>query len=449
MRRWRWLIWTIGIWVLAGTGMIVAAQGDPACGTALVAVWTAASDACVGKPSGYVCNGGAIPAVEPAGAVSSSLSSIGALVEAAVVDSLHAPGFASDGVFGGVVWLRVPDPIPMTGLLLGNVSVADVSPPDFAPWQSLVVQTSSPAPESTCALTPRSSFIAQSLPNTPVRTVINGVSIDLNGTLVIQTGVDVTHFIALAGQSSLLAFGQSQLIRPGQQVSIPHTGSNFAQPANVPGIPAPLDPAAIQNIPVALFDRTVNLPQPGYVATEGQVNLRSAPSAEAGLIMQVPAGQVMSILGQNAVGDWYHVRLDSGETGWMKAELLVRNIGAIQAVYEATPLPPQRYGTLGRTARVLAPAGVNLRQAPDIGFPAIAALADGTPLTLVARSPYSPWVKVEVSGLTGWLALITIQTEAVIDALPIDYNVPPPPPPTVVPGSFGNAFPDPRATDAP
>jgi hypothetical protein len=71
-------------------------------------------------------------------------------------------------------------------------------------------------------------------------------------------------------------------------------------------------------------------------------------------------------------------------------------------------------------------------------------LPAGTTLNLMARSPYSPWVKVENGGVVGWAALIALETQAVIEALPIDYDVPPPPAPTQVPGSFGNAFPDPR-----
>ena len=47
--------------------------------------------------------------------------------------------------------------------------------------------------------------------------------------------------------------------------------------------------------------------------------------------------------------------------------------------------------------------------------------------------------------ITGWLALVTLDTEVVVDALPVDYDVPPPPLPTQAPGSFGNAFPDPNA----
>jgi hypothetical protein len=43
------------------------------------------------------------------------------------------------------------------------------------------------------------------------------------------------------------------------------------------------------------------------------------------------------------------------------------------------------------------------------------------------------------------VALITLDTQAYIDALPVDYQAPGIPTPTVVPGSFGNAFPDPNA----
>ncbi len=152
----------------------------------------------------------------------------------------------------------------------------------------------------------------------------------------------------------------------------------------------------------------------------------------------------MSILGRTLDGEWYNVRRLSGETGWMAADLLLRNIDMIEAVYEATPAPPQRYGEFGTRGTVLAANGVNLRRGPDVVFPAIVTVPTGSAVNLVARSPYSPWVKVEVTGVEGWVALVNIETQAFIDALPIDFNAPPLPPPTAVPGSFGNAFPDPN-----
>lgn len=433
------VVCTIGLMLI---GVVwVAAQDTSTCAPALEAIWTAASDACISGPAGYACNGGMTPQVEPAGAVSSGLAAVGGLVDVNVVSVLHTPSVTAESG-GGLAWLRTLAPIQFTGLLVGNVNVRNAAPPDFPAWQAMIVQTGLDSP--TCSATPRSAFVVQTPLNQAANIAVNGVSLGLSGTVLVQTTGDTTLFIGLSGQSSVFAAGGSELLRPGQQIAITYSGGNFAAPISRPGLPAPVSEALIQNFPVALLDRPIILPQPGYVSTDGAVNLRTSPSTDASVILQVPPGQVLSVLGRNPGGDWYHVRLDSGETGWMYAQLLLQNVGAIGAVYETTPLPPQRYGNLGKFATIFAPAGVNLRQAPDVTFPLVMSIPDRATVTLLARSPYSPWVKVDYNGVVGWLALITIQTQAVIEALPIDYNVPPPPEPTQVPGSFGNAFPDPN-----
>jgi uncharacterized protein YraI len=312
----------------------------------------------------------------------------------------------------------------------------------------MLVQTG-PA-SSTCGAAPANAFVAQ----TPVDPetgrilttgiVINGTSLVLNGTVMVQTREAETLFVNLSGVSRVLARGQEQPLLTGEQISVPYNPGDFTLPAGPPSLAQPLDVELAANLPVGLLDRPLHLPQPGYVSTSGTVNLRAEPSAQGGLIYEVPAGEVMSVLGRNPLGDWLHVRLNNGLTGWMFATLLTQRTGNIQSIYEATPLPPQRYGELGRTARVVAPAGVNIREAPDVQFGRIVTLPPNTELTLLMRSPYGPWVKVENGGVTGWAALIALETEAIIGSLPIDFDVPPPPPPTRVPGSFGNAFPDPR-----
>jgi uncharacterized protein YgiM (DUF1202 family) len=169
-----------------------------------------------------------------------------------------------------------------------------------------------------------------------------------------------------------------------------------------------------------------------------------SPDLYSGVITQVPGGQWVTILGQNPDRTWYHIRLQDGQTGWMAAALLATNATNISAIYSQTPLPPQRLGELGTKARVKAPAGVNLRRGPDIIFPAIGIVADGTIVDLIARSPYeSGWIKVNDNGTVGWLSLLVLDTQAYIDALPVDYNAPALPSPTPIPGSFGNAFPEP------
>lgn len=418
---------------------------DASCSAALMTIWTAASNACVGKPVGYLCNGGAVPAVEPAGPVSNALAAVGALVEVQAVDSIRTPPLGIENNSGGVAWLRIPDPLNVSGLMIGDVILRDVSPPDFPAWQSFIVQTGMTPPA--CGVAPHNALLLQVPVDRVSGIVVNGASLVLNGTVLIRTTDTQTLFVSVSGQSRVLARGQEYPLLTGEQLSVPYNPGDFSTPAGPPSAPLPLDVMTLQHLPVALLERPLILPQPGYVATAGQVNLRAGPSADAELLLQVPAGQVMSVLGRNPTGDWFHVRLNTGETGWMLAELLQQNVGAIQAIYEATPLPPQRYGTLGQVARIIAPAGANLRQAPDVTFALVTTLPPGTQVNLLARSPYNPWVKVDAGGIIGWTALITLETQAVIEALPIDYDVPPPPPPTRVPGSFGNAFPDPNLDD--
>ena len=422
---------------------------DAVCSPALDTLWAAASNACIGGPVGFICNGGGAPQVEPAGPVSNALAPAGALVEVGVVESLHTPPLLSQNDNGGLVWLRLAEPIGLSGLLVGDVSVRNVTPPDFPAWQSMVVKTGAEQ-VANCGVAPRNAFVVQ----TPVdpetgqivstNIVINGASLVLNGTVMVQTSETETTFVNLGGTASVLARGQEQPFLTGEQLSVPYAPGDFTVPAGVPTTARPLDVTLAANLPVSLLDRPLQLPQPGYVSTAGMVNMRTEPGTHGGLIAEVPAGELMTVLGRNPAGDWLHVRLTNGLTGWMFAELLVQNLGNVQAIYEATPMPPQRYGEMGRTARVVAPAGVNIREAPDVQFGRIVTLPPETVLTLMERSPHGPWVKVEHNGVVGWAALIALETEAIIEALPIDFDVTPPPPPTRVPGSFGNAFPDPR-----
>lgn len=427
------------IWVMAQDGQEVSSA---ACAPALEALWTAASDVCLGGPAGYFCNGGSPPSVQPDGAVKQALAARGALVEVKAVSALRTAPLTMENGRGGLVWLRSKAPIQFTALMVGDVSLWNISPPDFTPWQSLVVQT---APDSTaCGVSPRNALILQTPFQKPANLAVNGVSLSLNGTVVVRTSGDQTIFAALSGQADVFSVGSGQLLRAGQQTAVKYQPGVFTAPITPPNPPLPLDETLVEYLPVALLDRSIILPQPGFVTTAGTVNLRTKPAKDAPALLQVPGGQVLTVLGRNPAGDWLHVRLESGETGWMLGQLLIQNVGAIQAVYESTPLPPQRFGESGKVAVVRAPAGVNLRAAPDVTFAALGLVPDGVKVNLIARSPYSPWVKVEYGPQTGWLALITLETQAVIEALPIDYDVPPPPKPTRVPGSFGNAFPDPR-----
>lgn len=445
----------LAIWLVLNT-VLAQEQETPAepaaqtvvsvseCGTPISTLWLAASDACVGKPFGFVCNGGISPLVEPPGPVSNSLAALGSLVETKVVQSLRTSSIVPTGDSGGIAWLRVAEPdtlVQYSALLVGDVQVRNVTPPDFPAWQALTVETLDS--DTRCEIAPHSALILQNLPNQAARVVVNGVSLDLQGTVVIQTVGTETRYMTIAGGLGLLVNGQRQDMISGQEIAVPYAPGDWSRPIGAPTQPRLFAAERVENIPVLLLDRPVFVPQAGFALTEGAVNLRTAPTTNDAVIVQVPAGTRLTVLGRNPAGDWYHVRLPDGQTGWMFAELLGGQVGEIDNVYVATPQPLQRLGTLGQVAHVIAPNGVTLRSAPDLSFSSIMTLSTDTQVTLLARSPYSPWVKVDSNSQVGWVPLIAMQTRAIIEALPIDYDVPPPPEPTRIPGSFGGAFPDP------
>jgi uncharacterized protein YgiM (DUF1202 family) len=386
------------------------------------------------------------PRVLPEGPVNSALAMPGALVEADAVESIQTMPLPS-GDSGGLMWLRLYENVDVKGVLIGDVQVRNTTLTDmnFPEWQSVVVETTSH--ESLCSTAPQSTFVVQSEYGASAGMVINGVSVTLRGTLAVQTQEQTTSFITLEGSSRLTVLGADRLMYAGQQLDVAYGQQGYERPAGVPPEARPLTRSAIDHLPVVLFDRPLLLPQPGYVFTAGRVNMRAEPGLDGELLYQVPPDEILSVLGQNEAGTWYHIRLGNGETGWMSAELLNGEVGQIEAVYRATPQPPQRYGDLGTRAVVSAQQGGNLRESPDVGFPIITTLEQGTEVELQARSPYSPWVKVRRGDTTGWMALITIETQAVISSLPVDYEVPPPPRPTSTPVySFGggHAYPDPN-----
>jgi uncharacterized protein YgiM (DUF1202 family) len=441
------------LWILIGISAMsliitTAQQPAPTCADYLTQFYSIASELCLSAPDNYVCNGGNAPLAEPAGPVSNSLGTLGAIVPLDALTSIHTNAFTADGSNGGMVWMR-SEANQLRGILLGDVMLRDMSAPNTPKWSNIRLTTQTL--DSGCFATPQSNFTFQAKERfEPIRLVINGAILDVNGTISALTTPTETIFIVIEGVMRVSAYETSQLVLAGQEIRLPYINNDFSAPASPPPAPMAYTMRLLENFPLGLLDRPAYLPQPGYVVTDARVNLRTGPSTRNEIIYEVPSGQIMTILGTNPAGDWYHVRLANGQTGWMSAEFLQRNHGAINSVYSNTPLPPQRYGELGNTARVVAMSGVVMRQAPDASFPAIMTVQVGTELELLARSSYSAWVKVSAGGVVGWVSLLALETQAIVEALPIDTAAPTlvvVSGPTVIPYPtviFGGAFPDPR-----
>lgn len=428
------------------TATIDVAASRNQCRAVMQNLYRRAIDFCLGKPGGYFCNGGVQPEAEPAGRVATALGAEGAVVDVTELTRVHTRPLLTNNS-GGVLYLRLRDELNLSGLLIGDVEIIDATPANYnlPAWQSFTIFTTQH--DSTCDLLPNSTFILQSAYGQSARIAVNGVSVNLVGTVAIQTFDDQTHFMVVEGGGTLTVNGRQFELIAGQQLDVDYNPGDWTRPSATPEQIVFLNPDNLRNFPSVIMDRPVIIPQPGYAVTTGNVNMRAQPTIEGRLLYQVPDDEVLNILGQSTDEEWFHVRLGNGDTGWMSREFLSVQTTNIAATYDATPAPPQRPGDLGKLAKVVSNSGSNLRTAPDVSFNVMLTLPAGTEVELVARSPYSPWVKVNSGGTVGWLSLLTIETRAAIAFLPIDYDVPAPARPTAVPvfdWGGGHAYPDPR-----
>lgn len=405
---------------------------DDACQAALQKHYTTASDICLAAEDGTICHGGPAAGIVP-----------GAKIAADSVDLLRTPPFSLDAGIG-LVWLRMAQNLPADALIIGEVELRNLS--SDGSWRALTIESAATSADC-AALPPVGALVVQSRYGQSAWLQINGVAAAIDGTLIVMTQAQSSHFVVIEGSVRLSVGARSLTLVVGTQASLAYDAGDWATPSDLPAEASLLDYVAIADLPIALFARPLPIPQPGYAQTQGGVNMRAAPNINGRLLYRVPAGETMSVLGISSDGEWLHIRLGNGEMGWMSAGLLAKNLGEIAHVYDDVP-PPQRLGVHANRAVVNVPAGGNLRAAPDTAFQVLRTLPIGTETKLLARSPYSPWVKVQAADAMGWMALFTLTTQSVIGSLPVDYQVPLPVRATPTPSfSFGggHAYPDPSS----
>ncbi|MEL6525083.1 MAG: hypothetical protein AAFQ07_05170, partial [Chloroflexota bacterium] len=154
------------------------------CQQELITLYTVASEACLGEPSGFFCNGGGAPrpqTVSNVADVTSTMSEIGSLVPLDVVTGVRTPSLYTSNNQGGVMWVRLDAPIEINALMLGDVNVRDITPPDIGltPWQAISVVTDDTTATNPACQTQPSTFIAQGPWGRSTSFAVNGVSIEL------------------------------------------------------------------------------------------------------------------------------------------------------------------------------------------------------------------------------------------------------------------------------
>lgn len=123
------------------------------------------------------------------------------------------------------------------------------------------------------------------------------------------------------------------------------------------------------------------------VIKDNVVNVRQGPGTSYGVVTQVKAGQVFTVLEQQ--GNWLKVRLHTGQEGWIREDLLeVREVtGAGTAVKKVTVT-----GNL-----------VNLRKGPGTNYAQVGQVKAGAVLSVLEEK--NDWLRVEAAGIgQAWIA---------------------------------------------
>ncbi|MFQ6133657.1 MAG: SH3 domain-containing protein [Armatimonadota bacterium] len=130
------------------------------------------------------------------------------------------------------------------------------------------------------------------------------------------------------------------------------------------------------------------------------VNVRSGPSTSRSRIATASKGSKVYIVASQ--GGWHKVKLPSGQYGWIRGDLLERNVAQGQRLAQSA----SRSGTSAqpKAAKAYVNAnGINVRSGPGSRFDRIDTLAKGTTVWVIDQQ--GQWRKVKYgNGEGGWVA---------------------------------------------
>ncbi len=165
--------------------------------------------------------------------------------------------------------VNLPDTMPgqnVTFLVYGNTSVENTS----GDMQSFYFSSGLGSPS--CKEAPQDAIVVRSPNHAEVTFNANGVQITIASTIVLRATRHQAMSVELVeGHARVSADGGSQVLKPGQMVSVPMGGSDGLQPAGAPSSPvaAPDEPplaTVLNSMPsVAAVDIPINLSLEGCI----------------------------------------------------------------------------------------------------------------------------------------------------------------------------------------
>jgi uncharacterized protein YraI len=144
-----------------------------------------------------------------------------------------------------------------------------------------------------------------------------------------------------------------------------------------------------------------------------RLNVRVAPTTDAGIIVKVERGETYPVVGRSADSSWWQIDVN-GTVGWVYGDFLVTSstgsvpVTSSSGTTNANTLPSTGY-TLTATSTV------NLRSEPGRSGAVLGLLPRGAQADVLARNSTGTWIKVDYNGKVAWVSQAYV-------SLPVDAN---------------------------
>ncbi len=197
--------------------------------------------------------------------IQTTFAAIGDIAQVQSLRLISTSPFNEDQQVWGVALLRaqadLADRLPgesVTFLLYGGATLDNVT----ASMEGVILSTgfgNTPA----CAAIPPAAVLIQSPNGTQVTMNLNGANVSIGSTLYLTAISDDRLTIATVnGVAVVEAFGITQSVIPGAQVTLPLGSADGLQVIGPPSPPQPFDQNAIQRAPFSLLPNSVQIPPP-------------------------------------------------------------------------------------------------------------------------------------------------------------------------------------------
>lgn len=190
---------------------------------------------------------------------------------------------------------------------------------------------------------------------------------------------------------------------------------------------------------VMAFETEAQVTAPAIVNT-GNLNVRSGPGVEYGVLDVLSFGEIVTMLGRNADASWVYIRTADLIEGWVNSQYLnhsinLANLPVVGAAPGSTATPTPVVTTPTYVTGVVNTGALNVRSGPGVQYGVIDAVYSGDVLILVGRNADSTWINVQTpDNVVGWVNARYLNPSQPFSVLPVVSNTvstPTPAPPGV------------------